>query len=191
VNGRDNRGRRRPFRRDNRRNDPSKQEKSAHPQEDKNSGDPRNTTPGIRAKGSEDGGAPRLWKRKDKPDFDRNGSPSDKPVWTAPKPNTDPLPVLNCIRCGLPITDPFDALSDRKSGAPVHFDCVFSELAEQEILEAGDTLSYIGGGRFGIVHLNGEKGDTKKFTIKKIFEWEDKEKRAEWRGVIADRYSIT
>gem|GEM_PF-4501859 len=26
---------------------------------------------------------------------------------------------------------------------------------------------------------------------KKILEWEDKEKKTEWRGAIADRYSIT
>ena len=114
-----------------------------------------------------------------------------KQGWIAPVPNTDPLPVLICIRCGLPITDAHSALSEKNTGEPVHFDCAITELAEQEKLETGDVLSYIGGGRFGIVHFNYGRGDHKNFTIKKILEWEDKEKKAQWRDAIADRYSIT
>jgi hypothetical protein len=64
---------------------------------------------------------------------------------------------------------------------------------EQETPEQGDVVSYIGGGRFGIVHFNepAEKREKGAFTIKKILEWEDKENRAEWRGFIADHYSVT
>ncbi|MCL1814471.1 MAG: hypothetical protein FWG27_01435 [Treponema sp.] len=121
----------------------------------------------------------------------KNGSPHERPRWIAPKLNNDPLPVLNCCRCGHSIADSHTALKDKHTGEPVHFDCVMTELAEQEILETGDSLSYIGGGRFGIVHFNNGKGESRNFTIKKIFEWEDKEKKAEWRGAIADHYSIT
>ena len=127
----------------------------------------------------------------DKPNFDKKSATPERPNWTAPVQNTEPLPELKCIRCGLPITDPHSALSERQSGEPVHFDCVMSEIHEHENLEAGDVLSYIGGGRFGIVHFNNGKGGEKNFTIKKILEWEDKEKRAQWRDIIADHYSIT
>jgi hypothetical protein len=122
----------------------------------------------------------------------------DRLRWTAPRLNTDPLPVPECIRCGKPIEDIHTALTDKKTGSAVHFDCVIAELTEHETLEEGDVLSYIGGGRFGIVHFNksgGKGGRLQKpggnFTIKKIFEWEDKGDRAEWRGVVADHYSIT
>jgi hypothetical protein len=72
----------------------------------------------------------------------------------------------------------------------VHFDCVVARIAQGEILEKGDEVTYIGGGRFGIIHL--EKGaDRKHFSIKKILEWENKEKRAEWRSTLSDHYSIT
>jgi hypothetical protein len=122
----------------------------------------------------------------------KNGELYNRPQWAAPKQNSDPLPVLECIRCGKTITDLHSALKDRKTGAAAHFDCVMAEVLEQETLEEGDTLSYIGGGRFGIVRFNrsGGKG-TSCFTIKKIVEWEDKDNRADWRGLVADHYSIT
>jgi hypothetical protein len=84
-------------------------------------------------------------------------------------------------------------LTDKQTGNPIHFDCVVAELSKHENLEEGDVLSYIGGGRFGIVHFNhsGRRGETGGFTVKKILEWEDKENRAEWRNLIADHYSIT
>jgi hypothetical protein len=95
------------------------------------------------------------------------------------------------VRCGQRINDSSEAFRDRNSGEPVHFACVLADLSEQEKPESGDVVSYIGGGRFGVVHFSDGKSDPKKFTIKKIIEWEDKDKRAEWRGVIADHYSVT
>jgi hypothetical protein len=82
------------------------------------------------------------------------------------------------------------ALTDKASGAAVHFDCVIARLAENETLDRGDAVTYIGGGRFGVVHFKNPQ-DNRGFTIKKVFEWEDKENRAEWRKSLADHYSIT
>jgi hypothetical protein len=81
------------------------------------------------------------------------------------------------------------AISDRESGEPVHFDCALERIGKAEILDKGDVLSYIGGGRFGIVHYTNPQ-DPKSFSIKKIIEWEVKETRAEWRGAIGERYSV-
>jgi hypothetical protein len=81
-------------------------------------------------------------------------------------------------------------VADKHSGAPVHFECVLGRLGEGEILEKGDAVSYIGGGRFGVVHFANPQ-DQKSFTIKKIFEWENKDNRAEWRSLVSDRYSET
>jgi hypothetical protein len=61
-------------------------------------------------------------------------------------------------------------------------------LAEDERLEKGDTLAYIGGGRFGIVRFT---GISHTFRIKKVMEWEDRENRAEWRKSISEYYSST
>lgn len=119
----------------------------------------------------------------------------DKPRWTPPKYNTDPLPSPDCAFCGKPITDIHSAFTDKQTGDPVHFDCVVVKLSEYESLDEGDVISYIGGGRFGVVHFSdpGTPGEVpgKKFTIKKIVEWEVTEHRAEWRDTIADHYSIT
>jgi hypothetical protein len=81
-------------------------------------------------------------------------------------------------------------VADRNSGEPVHFDCIIARISEGELLEQGDAVSYIGGGRFGIVHFNDPR-DIQNFKIKKILEWEDKENRAEWRRSISDHYSVT
>ena len=172
VNGRDNRNRRR-----------SRGRNSERP--DRTSGRDGNTGD------SKPKGDFHLRKPGDRPNFDKKSSLPERPNWTAPAQSSEPLPALHCIRCGLPINDSHSALSDRKTGEPVHFDCVITELSEQEQLEAGDVLSYIGGGRFGVVHFNNGKNGEKNFTIKKILEWEDKEKRAQWRNSIADHYSVT
>jgi hypothetical protein len=97
------------------------------------------------------------------------------------------------------------ALADNNTGEPVHFDCVAARIAEGETLDSGDVVTYIGGGRFGIVHFpgmirdavqgrntgnGGDNYDTKNFQIKKILEWEDKENRAPWRKDVGDHFSV-
>jgi len=122
----------------------------------------------------------------------------DRPKWVPPKPNTDPLPAHDCSWCGKPIRDITLAISDKDSGAPIHFECVTARIAGGENLDKGDVVTYIGGGRFGIVYF-GNSGESpgepqaagSDFKIKKIIEWENKDKRAEWRSVISDHYSIT
>lgn len=125
------------------------------------------------------------------PRFDKSrGTAFERPKWTPPQLSTEPIPVPDCPWCGKPIRDLSTAIGDRDTGLPVHFDCVVARIAGGEILEKGDEVTYIGGGRFGIVHL--EKGsDRKNFSIKKILEWENKEDRAEWRSTLGDHYSIT
>ena len=120
----------------------------------------------------------------------------ERPRWIPPKINLEPLPVSICPWCGKPIRDMPSAIADKDTGVPVHFDCVTARITFGEKLEKGETVAYIGGGRFGIVSFGGsgfsqnrtEHGD---FTIKRIIEWESKEKRAEWRSLICDHFSVT
>jgi hypothetical protein len=119
------------------------------------------------------------------------GTPySERPRWTPVKLPPVFLTVSDCPICGKPIKDISSALTDRGSGNPAHFDCVLEKIADDEIREKGDVISYLGGGRFGIVHY-ANPHDVKRFKIKKIIEWEDKENRAEWRKIIADHFSVT
>ncbi|MCL2382176.1 MAG: hypothetical protein FWC64_11430 [Treponema sp.] len=118
----------------------------------------------------------------------------ERPKWVPPKVATGSLPTPDCPWCGKPIQDISFAIADKDSGVPVHFDCVAARLCEGESLERGEAVVYIGGGRFGVVHLGGTGNSQqagRDFSIKKIIEWEDKEKRAEWRSLICDRYSVT
>lgn len=142
----------------------------------------------------------------------------ERPKWIPPKMNTDPLPVPNCPWCGKPIRDISSAIADKDSGVPVHFDCVLSRIAFGEKLDEGDSVSYIGGGRFGVIcfaaaasraketQAGGRQEPERKsamqeilrpapvgrdFIVKKIIEWENKDARADWRSVICDHYSVT
>jgi hypothetical protein len=103
------------------------------------------------------------------------------------------LPIPDCPWCGKPIQDISLAISDKDTGVPVHFECVVTRITGGEILEKGDVVTYIGGGRFGVVCFGGS-GDShlasRDFRIKKIIEWENKDKRAEWRSVICEHYLV-
>jgi len=112
----------------------------------------------------------------------------ERPRWTPPKQPVEPLPVLNCPYCDKPIKELSLAIADKITGQAVHFDCVLSRLSHSELLGPGESISYIGGGRFGIVQTNSM---TQGFVIKKIFEWENKENRSDWRTKISDHYSVT
>ena len=135
----------------------------------------------------------------------------DRPKWVPPKPPALNLPAATCAWCEKPIKDIMTAICEPDSGMPVHFDCVISRIAEREALEAGDTVGYIGGGRFGIIHFNTPESadartssdrrsvasqmhgplESKDFKIKKVFEWERKENHCEWRAAISDYFSAT
>jgi len=122
--------------------------------------------------------------------FERNRGSQDRPRWTAPEAPSEPIPVHECPWCGKTITDISTALSDKNTGQPVHFDCVLARITEMEALENHDSICYIGGGRFGVVHYNNPP-DIRDFTIKKILEWENKDSRFEWRQSISEHYSLT
>ena len=114
----------------------------------------------------------------------------ERPKWTAPQIPTDPLPVPDCPYCDKPIRDIASAMTDRGSGKAVHFDCIIAKITEDETPEKGEAVSYIGGGRFGIVRFN-DSGNPKKFTIRKILEWEKTGEWMQWRTFITDRFSVT
>ena len=120
----------------------------------------------------------------------KRGNLVDRPKWVPPQPPAVPMPTGTCAWCDKPIKDISTAISEPDTGKPVHFDCIINRIIERENLENGDAVSYIGGGRFGIVHFNNPP-DTRDFKIKKVFEWENKETRSEWRVTLSEHYSVT
>jgi len=123
--------------------------------------------------------------------FEKNKvSLHERPRWTAPVLPTNPITTPNCPWCGKQIKDIATAISDKDTGLPVHFDCVLVRITENENLERNDSVCYIGGGRFGVIHYN-NLPDTRNFSIKKILEWENKDSNNEWRRPISEYFSIT
>lgn len=93
-----------------------------------------------------------------------------------------------CPMCGEIITDLPAALAEKQTGAPVHFDCVLKHLNENETLGQNEKITYIGQGRFAVAHFENPH-DLRRFTIVRIIEWEERDKKYEWRSSIANLYS--
>lgn len=114
---------------------------------------------------------------------------------------------VECSFCGKPVTDVALALADKTTDKPVHFDCVLNYLAEHETLNDGQSISYVGQGRFAVISskVPGAAAETAggsvaggavaagapspRFVIERIIEWEPRDKKYEWRTNIADAYS--
>lgn len=96
--------------------------------------------------------------------------------------------LCNCPKCNQPVTELASAITDKATGKPMHFDCALETVQSQEHLENGDKVIYIGQGRFGVVNFPNVH-DTKHFTIRKIIDWEDKEKHSSWRDEMSDLFS--
>lgn len=114
------------------------------------------------------------------PSFHRRGYESRVQM-----PSFDPV---DCALCGQPVTDFASALAHNESGEPVHFDCVLSYLTEREHLTEGQSISYIGQGRFAVIRMQ-NSSNTSRFSIERIIEWESRDKKYEWRMTIADAYT--
>ena len=95
---------------------------------------------------------------------------------------------VDCSFCGKPVTDFASALAHKDSGEPVHFDCVLEFLSEHEQLSEGQSIAYIGQGRFAVVRMQ-NPSNAARFSIEKIIEWENRDKKYEWRSAIADAYT--
>ena len=96
--------------------------------------------------------------------------------------------VKNCPLCAQAISDLASALADKTSGEPVHFDCVLKYLSEHESLSDGQSIVYIGQGRFAVIYFDNPR-DQRHFTIKKIVEWEPRDQKCAWREELSGLYS--
>ena len=93
-----------------------------------------------------------------------------------------------CPKCGQPITDVSSAISDKESGKPAHFDCILNQLKQTEQVGENEKIAYIGQGRFAVIYYENPR-DQRHFTIKKIIEWEERDKKPEWRSELSGLYS--
>lgn len=97
--------------------------------------------------------------------------------------------VVKCSFCGEPITDLASAINSRTGDTPLHFDCVIKKLSEQEKPGPNDKITYIGNGKFAVLHFDNVH-DMRHFSIVKEIEWEVRDsERGEWRNTMASLYS--
>lgn len=76
-------------------------------------------------------------------------------------------------------------MADKESGEPVHFTCVLEFLKNAENLGENEEVIYIGNGNFAVAFFENPR-IRKKFKIKKLIEWEDKNKVYDWKKEIAE-----
>ncbi|MDR2489986.1 MAG: hypothetical protein LBD20_01120 [Spirochaetaceae bacterium] len=114
----------------------------------------------------------------------------ERPKWIPTKMSTEQIPEPVCQICKKPIKDLSLAFADKTNGEAVHFDCARESVQRSMELSGGDFVAYIGGGRFGVVNYPNPQSYNG-IRIKQIIEWEKKELRSSWRGLIADHFSMT
>lgn len=116
---------------------------------------------------------------KGKRPFDRQGTDTQEAhVPSAPPPE--------CGLCHKPIFDVTSAINNPTSGLPCHFDCVLTSLTEAEKPTQGQRVIYLGGGCFAVADY-GTNPQSTKFTIVRKIQFEEKDKRPEWRKDLAAR----
>ncbi|MDR1147910.1 MAG: hypothetical protein LBK66_04700 [Spirochaetaceae bacterium] len=118
-----------------------------------------------------------------------NKNSNERPKWKHQKVRQEAIPMPVCPYCKEPIKDLVCAVGNRE-GEAAHFECVQKRVAAGETLRKGETVTYIGGGRFGIVTFDNPR-NPREFKIKKIIEWEKKDNPIQWRKRLADRFSLT
>ena len=93
-----------------------------------------------------------------------------------------------CPKCGQAITDLASAMNDKATGKPVHFECAMEQVSAGEKLGEGEKIAYIGQGRFAVLYYENIR-DQRHFQIKKIIEWEERDKKPEWRDEMGGLFS--
>ncbi|MBQ0039111.1 MAG: hypothetical protein KBS64_01625 [Treponema sp.] len=93
-----------------------------------------------------------------------------------------------CPVCGEIIRDMSTAVKDPKSDSPLHFDCTIGLIQKDNPLSQGEKIAYIGQGRFAVLYF-ANVHDSKHFQIRKIIDWEEKEKKPLWRDEMSELYS--
>ena len=69
---------------------------------------------------------------------------------------------------GDPVEDIYSAIAEPNSGKPANFESVIKRLEEQEPLQEGERICYLGKGTFGVVAEEKEKGQTRLVVRKRI-----------------------
>ncbi len=92
-----------------------------------------------------------------------------------------------CPLCGKSVKSMLTAISVNEDMDPAHFDCVLKQLSETEDLKKGEKITYLGNGVFAVVKLKPGNNNGLNFTIVKKVQFENKDKKAEWRKKIGRR----
>ena len=90
--------------------------------------------------------------------------------------------------CNQPILDLPSSLADKASGKPVHFECALEKVKSAEPTAENEKVAYIGQGRFAVLQYENIR-DQRHFTIKKVIEWEERDKKSDWREEYSALYS--
>lgn len=93
-----------------------------------------------------------------------------------------------CPICGKRIEDMENAISDRQSGMPAHFDCIIARLSSSEDISENENIVYIGQGTFAVMRYD-NKNDPKTFHIVRKIEWESRGGGIPWRHEISALFS--
>lgn len=99
------------------------------------------------------------------------------------KPRKENTWQPDCPLCGKPVRNINIAIEEKKSKQPAHFECIMRDLSREIQLGPHERLHYLGSGCFGVVKLEEGKG-LSDYSIVRRIQYEDNDKKAEWRKQI-------
>jgi len=85
----------------------------------------------------------------------------------------------SCEVCKEPIYDMLIAIAKPDSNSPIHFECALNIVRKELNSGEDEKIIYLGNGSFAVVNL--EDYQHKRLAIRRQINWEDVEKRDDWR----------
>lgn len=96
------------------------------------------------------------------------------------------FPPVECSVCGKSIDSITQAIGGSEENQYSHFDCVLREICDQESIEPGQKISYIGNGEFAVVQYQ-KKNYSGGFTIVRRISVEDSKRRNAVKELVSTR----
>lgn len=85
---------------------------------------------------------------------------------------------------GESVEDIYSAIAEPNTGKPANFESVVKRIEDQEELNEGERVAYLGKGAFGIVYEEKEKGG-KRLVVRKRIQYEDTHEDYPWRKELS------
>lgn len=103
-----------------------------------------------------------------------------------PKNKSEKLPPVSCSICGKAIDTIAQTIGGPAKDEFSHFDCAIRTLSENETIQSGQKICYIGNGDFAVIEYN-KKNFSGGFSVIKRISYENQEMKSSVKKLVSER----